>query len=108
MIRHGQTYSQHFKNNWYFTKLALKAAFYTFGHGIHPQISGMRASELHGELWEKGRKLSIEDMSHRLSADLYANKEEALEEYQEYASLYNEEPIFKSFILTINDHFDKG
>jgi hypothetical protein len=106
MHRHGQTYFQHFKNNWYFTKQALKAAFYTFGHGLHPGISGMRASELHNELWMEGRKLSIEDISHRLSAGLYANKEEAIKEYREYASVYNEEPVFKSFIQVIDAHFD--
>ena len=108
MNRHGQTYFQHFSNNWHFTVLAFKAAFYTFGHGLHPKISGMRASELHNELWMEGRKLSIEDISHRLSSHLYTSKAEAMKEYTEYASVYNEEPVFTHFKQVVEAHFDEN
>jgi len=105
---HGQTFRQHFKNNWYFTRLALKAAFFTFGHGVTPLISGRRASELHNELWDEGRKLSIEDITHRLNAGLYSNRAEAMQDYYDHAKLYNEAPLLGPFVEFIDQHYGKS
>jgi len=103
--RHGLNYAQHFGNNMRFTLLAVKSAFYTFGHAFSPRISGVRASELHNQLWQEGREASIDDLKHRLSNGLYANREEALADYQEYAALYNEEPVMANFREVINSYY---
>ena len=95
--RHGQGYGRHFRNNWQLTRIAIKSAFYTFGHGVLPLISGRRAAELHNELWDRGRALSIEDLKHRLHGGFYAGKAEALEDYREYAALYTEVPVIEPF-----------
>ena len=105
--RHGLTYGQHFKNNWALTIMALKSAFYTFGHGLTPRISGMRASQLHNEIWMEGRKASISDLSHRLNNGLYADKSEALAEHRAYAALYNEEPLMTQFAEQIKNHYSQ-
>jgi len=103
--RHGLTYGEHFRNNIRFTALALKSAFYTLGHAFTPKISGLRASELHNQLWQEGREASIDDLKHRLNNGLYANKEEALVDYQNYAALYDEEPVMKKFKYHIYSHY---
>ena len=77
LFRHGLSFGDHFRNNWSLTVMALKAAFYTFGHGLTPRISGMRASELHNEIWIEGRKASLNDLNHRLANGLYASKKDA-------------------------------
>ncbi len=59
--RHGLSFREHFRNNWSLTIMALKSAFYTFGHGLTPRVSGLRASELHNEIWVEGRKASLQD-----------------------------------------------
>ena len=108
LYRHGQSYRQHLSNNLRFTWLAIKAALYTLGHGLHPSVSGMRASQLHSELWDEGRKLSMEDIRHRLNNGLYSSRDEALEEFEEYASLYDERPVFSSLKKEIEAlQFDK-
>ncbi len=107
LASHGQTYWQHFKNNWYFTRLALKAACYTMGHGLTPLVSGQKATELHNELWSEGRKLSLTDLRYRLATNYYVNKNEAVKDYESYCSLYNEQPLLIPFIETINKHYSK-
>ena len=102
---HGQGYFQHFQNNWNLTKLALKSAFYTFGHGLTPRISGRRATELHNELWNEGRKSSLEDLIYRLNSNYYPNKQEATRDYEDYCALYNEIPLLKPFIDSINQRY---
>jgi len=94
---HGLTYFQHLTVNWCYCWLALKAAFYTFGHGITPAISGRRGSELIDQLWSLGRQQSIEDLVHRLNSGYYSNREMAVVDYQSYAELYNEEPVMRLF-----------
>ena len=103
--RHGLTYGAHFKNNWSLTVKALKSALYTFGHAITPRISGIRASQLHNEIWVEGREASLEDLKHRLNNGLYVNKADALEDYYAYLALYNEEPLMTQFILQIEEHY---
>ena len=103
--RHGLSYTEHFRNNLHYTILALKSAFYTFGHGITPLISGQRASELHNQLWQEGRIASIEDLQHRLHNGFYANQEEALADYQNYSKLYDEAPVMTQYIHQINAHY---
>lgn len=103
--RHGLSYGEHFRNNWSFTILALKSAFYTLGHALTPRISGQRASELHNELWREGRKASLQDLNHRLNNGFYANKSEALEDYENYAVLYDEEPLMTRFKNQIELHY---
>ena len=108
LYRHGLTFYEHFSNNWSLTVMALKAAFYTFGHAITPGISGMRASELHNEIWVEGRKASLNDLRHRLDNRLYTNKAAALEEYHAYAALYNEEPLMTRCSEQIENHYAKN
>ena len=103
--RHGQSYFRHLSNNLHFTWLALKAAVYTLGHGIHPKISGLKASQIHSQLWEEGRKLSMEDIQYRLQNNLYSTKDEALKEFQEYAQLYDERPVFANIGKEIDNYF---
>ncbi len=103
--RHGLSFREHFGNNWSLTVMALKSAFYTFGHGLTPKISGMRASELHNEIWVEGRKSSLHDLNHRLKNGLYANKQAALNDYQAYAAVYNEEPLMTEFAKHIEKHY---
>jgi hypothetical protein len=103
--RHGLSFSEHFKNNWSLTLLALKSAYYTFGHGLTPRVSGLRASELHNQIWVEGRKASLKDLKHRLDNDLYDNKAQAQAEYKAYAALYNEEPLMTKFGQQIEDHY---
>ena len=105
--RHGISFGTHFKNNWSLTIKALKAACYTFGHGLTPRISGMRASELHNEIWTEGREASLNDLRHRLESGLYKDKEEALEEHRIYSSLYSETPLMTEFKGKVEDHFAK-
>lgn len=107
--RHGQSYARHFLNNWLLTRIAIKAAIYTFGHGVFPRISGRRATQLHNELWNRGRALSLEDLVHRLHGRFYADKAAALEDYREYTSLYSEEPVIEPFIDRLEQYFaDRG
>ncbi len=106
--RHGLSYREHFGNNWSLTVKALKSAFYTFGHGLTPKISGMRASELHNEIWVEGRKASLQDLNHRLENGLYANKQDALNDYQAYAAVYNEEPLMIEFANYIESHYSES
>ncbi len=106
--RHGLSFGQHFRNNWSLTIKALKSAFYTFGHGITPRISGLRASELHNEIWVEGREASLSDLRHRLDNGLYADKSEAMAEYRAYAALYNEEPLMTDFAGHIENHYSKN
>lgn len=94
---HGQTRWVHFRNNWQFTVMALKAAGYTFGHGLTPRISGRRAAELHNELWDLGRVLSIEDITHRLDVGLYATRSDALADFEALAAVYDETQRFVPF-----------
>ena len=108
LFRHGLGFGEHFRNNWSLTVMALKAAFYTFGHGLTPRISGMRASELHNEIWVEGRKASLNDLSHRLENGLYASKKDALEDYRAYAALYNEEPLMTEFARHIESHYARN
>ena len=103
--RHGLTFGGHFRNNWLLTIMALKSAFYTLGHSFNPRISGMRASELHNEMWVEGRKASMNDLRHRLENGLYTSKEEAVAEYRSYAALYNEEPLMTNFVKKIEEHY---
>ncbi len=103
---HGQTWWAHFRNNWRFSVLAVMSAGYTFGHGLTPRISGVRASELHNELWDLGRTLSIEDITHRLDNGLYADRHDALRDFQAHASLYNEVPRLEPFRAVVEAHFD--
>jgi len=105
--RHGLSFREHFGNNWLLTVMALKSAFYTFGHGLTPRISGMRASELHNEIWVEGRKASLNDLKHRLKNGFYLNKEDALEDYRSYAAVYNEEPLMTEFAMRIDSYFFK-
>lgn len=105
LARHGLSFQEHFKNNWTLTIMAIKSAFYTFGHGISPRISGLRASELHNQIWEEGRKASLNDLRYRLENNLYRDVKEAREEYKVYAALYNEEPLMTAFEAQIEDHF---
>lgn len=106
--RHGLSFREHFGNNWSLTVMALKSAFYTFGHGLTPRISGMRASELHNEIWVEGRKASLNDLSHRLKNGLYANRKEALDDYKAYAAVYNEDPLLTEFAQQIEAHYSKN
>ena len=85
--------------------MALKSAYYTFGHGLTPRISGLRASELHNQIWVEGRKASLQDLKYRLDNELYDNKAQALAEYQAYAALYNEEPLMTQFVEQIERHY---
>ena len=87
--------------------MALKSAFYTFGHGISPKISGFRASELHNQIWVEGREASIQDLKHRLENGLYASKTEALADHKAYAALYNEEPVMTNFADHRENHYAK-
>ena len=105
LYRHGLSFGEHFKNNWSLTLMALKSAFYTFGHGLTPKISGMRASELHNDIWVEGRKASLNDLKHRLENGLYENKEQALEEHRLYSTLYNEKPLMTDFAEIIEKHY---
>lgn len=105
--RHGLSFGEHFRNNWSLTIMALKSAFYTFGHGLTPKISGLRASELHNEIWVEGRKASLNDLKHRLDYGLYASKKDALAEYRAYSALYDEEPLMTKFAEQIEDHYSK-
>jgi hypothetical protein len=107
LFRHGLGFREHFNNNWSLTVMALKSAFYTFGHGLTPRISGMRASQLHNEIWVEGRKASLNDLRHRVENGLYANKAEALAEYRSYAALYNEDPLMTNFVEHIENHYSK-
>ena len=105
---HGQSYFKHFLNNWKFTKLAFMSAFFTLGHGLTPRISGQRATELHNQLWDEGRTLSLEDLNHRLNSNYYRDKQEAIADYENYCNLYNEKPRIKPFIDTINRKYQTG
>jgi len=105
--RHGLSFGEHFSNNWSLTIMAFKSAFYTLGHGLTPRISGMRASELHNEMWIEGRKASLKDLNHRLNNGLYENKGQALDEYHSYAALYNEEPLMTDFLEQIEKHYSE-
>jgi hypothetical protein len=100
---HGQTYARHYADNWHFTTLALKAAAFTLGHAITPRISGKRASQLHDELWDLGRTMSIED--HRLNPELYPNRDAALRDFNDHAALYNEQPRLEPFRDVVEQHF---
>ena len=102
---HGQSYRRHLINNLHFSALAIQAAAYTLGHGITPRISGKRASQLHNELWDLGRTLSIDDLTYRLDHDLYANIEVALTDYDDHAVLYYEQPRLIPFRHVIEQHF---
>jgi len=104
LLRHGLSFGEHFRNNWSLTIKALKSALYIFGHGITPRISGLRASELHNEIWVEGRKASVCDLTHRLKNGLYADKEEALADHRAYAALYDEEPLMTAFVEQIEKH----
>ena len=106
--RHGLTFSEHFSNNWSLTIKALKSAFYTFGHGLTPRISGMRASELHNEIWVEGRDASLQDLHHRLKNGFYSSKQDALNDYQAYAAVYNEEPLMTEFAKQIESHYGES
>ncbi|HKJ50791.1 MAG TPA: hypothetical protein VKB27_04780 [Gammaproteobacteria bacterium] len=103
--RHGQSYGRHFINNWLLTRIAIKSAMYTFGHGILPLISGRRASQLHNELWNRGRALSLEDLNHRLYGGYYADKAAALEDYRDYAGLYSETSVIEPFLETLERYY---
>ncbi len=94
---HGLTYLQHLTINWCYCGLALKAAFYTFGHGLTPAISGFRGSELIDQLWSLGRQQSIEDLEHRLNSGYYSSRQMAIDDYRSYAELYSEEPVMRLF-----------
>lgn len=102
---HGQTWWVHFRNNLRFSALAVKSAGYTFGHGLSPRISGKRASELHNELWDLGRVLSIEDITHRLDNDLYVDRADALRDFEAHVALYNEVPRLEPFRAQVEAHF---
>lgn len=107
LFRHGLSFDEHFANNWSLTLKALKSAFYTFGHALTPRVSGMRASQLHNEIWTEGRKASLQDLRHRLENGLYANKSEALKDYRAYSALYDEEPLMTKFIEEIEEHYSR-
>ena len=100
---HGMTYFQHLTVNCHYCWLALKAAFYTLGHGVTPVISGRRGSELIDQLWALGRQQSIEDLEHRLNSGFYSSREMANADYQSYAALYNEEPVMRMFEERIDE-----
>lgn len=102
---HGQSWRRHFMNNWLLTRIAIKSAIYTFGHGVLPSISGRRASQLHNELWNRGRALSLEDLQHRLHGGLYADKAAALEDFREHVDLYSEKPVIAPFGDTIERYY---
>lgn len=104
---HGQTWRVHFRNNWKFSVMAVKAAGYTFGHSLTPRVSGGRASEFHNELWDLGRILSIEDITHRLDSGLYADRDDALSDFEAHAELYNEVPRLEPFRGVVEAHFDQ-
>ena len=106
LLRHGLSFREHFANNWLLTKLALKAAFFTLGHAITPMISGMRASQLHNEIWMEGRRASLQDLRYRLANNLYQSRDEALAEYQSYSACFNEEPLMTEFLHVIEAHYD--
>jgi hypothetical protein len=103
--RHGQSYACHFLNNWLLTRIAIKSALYTFGHGVLPLITGRRASQLHDELWNRGRALSLEDLNHRLHGGLYADRAAALEDYRDYAGLYSEKRVIEPFIDKLERYY---
>ena len=102
---HGQSWATHFVNNWRFSVIAIKAAAFTLGHGLSPRVSGERASQLHNELWDQGRVLSIQDMSYRLDNRLYRDHEEAVRDFEEHAALYDEEPRLEPFRSIIDAAF---
>lgn len=105
--RHGLTFGEHFKNNWSLTTMALKSAVYTFGHALTPKISGVRASELHNEIWTEGRRASLNDLKYRLENGFYASKSEAIEDYQAYVMLYDEEPLMTKYADKIEQHYEQ-
>ncbi len=102
---HGQSWTTHFANNCRFSAIALKAAAFTFGHGLSPRVSGKRASQLHNELWDQGRILAIEDMTYRLDNSLYANHEAAVRDFEEHAQLYDERPRLAVFRSAVEEAF---
>ena len=103
---HGQTWWHHFRNNWRFSVLAVKAAGYTLGHGIHPRVSGKRASALHNEMRNLGIVLSIEDLIHRLENGLYPSGDHALRDFEAHAELYAEGARLEPFRAVVVAHFD--
>ena len=102
---HGLTYARHLHNNWQLTLIAIKSACYTLGHGLIPIISGRRASELHNELWTRGRALSLEDLQYRLKNNLYPDQTAARKDFHDYASLYNEQPVIEPFTEVIDQYY---
>ncbi len=104
--RHGLSYWTHLANNVLLTKLAIKSAFYTLSHGLLVNGHGQRASELHNEIWTRGRCLSLDDLNYRLANGLYPDKQTALADLKNYAALYNERPLIAPFRNEIDAHFD--
>jgi hypothetical protein len=47
---------------------------------------------LHNELWDRGRTLSIDDITYRLDNGMYADREAAIRDLEAHAVLYNEQP----------------
>lgn len=105
---HGQSWPVHFRNNWKLTVLAVRAAGYTLGHGLTPHVSGKRAAELHNDLWDLSRIMSIEDITYRLDAGLYVGGEEALEDFEAHAVLYNEVPRLQPLRAVVQEHFNNA
>lgn len=102
---HGQSWAAHFANNWRLSVIAVKAAAFTLGHSFSPRVSGKRATELHNELWDYGRTLSIADISYRLDNHMYVSRDEAVRDFEEHAALYNEQPRLKPFRAVIEEAF---
>ncbi|MDY7103177.1 MAG: hypothetical protein S0880_18500 [Actinomycetota bacterium] len=102
---HGLSWRAHLVDNWRLTGLALWAAVLTFGHGLTPRVSGRRASELHHELWDRGRTASLRDLAHRLDSGLYPGIDAALRDLDEHCGLYDERPRLAPFRTEIERHY---
>lgn len=77
------------------------------GHGVFPPISGRKASEIHNQLWNEGRSLSVQDLQHRLANGWYKNQQAALDDFYDYQSLYSEAPVLSPYESEIRSHYEK-